>query len=410
MAPPSSVQSAVAIAAAAKARYDATFGMTRPPLPPNIDEQAEFFFRRGELATVYLRTYVDPNAFAKPPNEGHYAAADLLLVQGIQTAATTNVDTLIEMAGQYLFGHVGVGIDQRIATLPADIAPLLKLHGCRLCDPDNAVWARGQLAVDPVAARIAFSQNWLPVRLLDRDLIIVGYWTDWDYLNEVLTATLGAVRPSRVIVVDPCDDAAFERKAPDLYALGHRASNGFQHVRASGADFLAALRREFSRAFVRRALHTGAAQFEAVTGAPANPIWLEPPILDNRDLWQTRRDLEGRAPGEPAKNRDPPAEPLVGLTVLQLRARGATPDGTYWVLGGRKVRVLRAPNIMLHQVEAAFARDVAPVVAPDIVVAVGSESYSLPASITRAGTPATIARGTSSVWMTRPDAVAGLGL
>ena len=52
-----------AIATAAKQRYDATYGATRVPLPEGIEEQAEFFFQRGELATVYFAKLIDQNAF-----------------------------------------------------------------------------------------------------------------------------------------------------------------------------------------------------------------------------------------------------------------------------------------------------------------------------------------------------------
>jgi len=411
MAPPSNLPSAAAIAAAAKQKYDGTYGATRPPLPIGVEDQAEFFFRRGELGRVYFRTLVDQNAFAGQPNAGHYASADLLLVRGIQTAVTTNVDTLIETAGQLLFGQVGVGIDgHAVATLPPDTAPLLKIHGCRTCDCDNMVWAPGQLAVAPVLERIANSATWLNSRLLDRDLLIVGYWTDWDYLNAVIGATLGAVRPATVIVVDPADPRTFKAKAPELFALGQRATTAFKHVRKSGAEFLDDLRRRFSESFVRRVLYSGRNDFEAQTGVPPDAAWLEPPVLDNLTLWQMRRDLEGRLPNEPAKERSPPNETLMGLTLLQLRAGGATPDGPYWVLGGRKVRVLRAVNKPLHRVEAEFEREIAPVVAPEIVIAVGAEAQALPSSIARAGTVPTIARGGASRWMVRPDALRELGL
>jgi hypothetical protein len=100
MAPPSSLPGAAALAARAKCLYDAQYGSAREPLQIGVEEQAEFFFGRGELATVYFRRLIDPNAFAGPPNPGHYAIADLLLVRAIQSAVTTNVDTLIETAGQ----------------------------------------------------------------------------------------------------------------------------------------------------------------------------------------------------------------------------------------------------------------------------------------------------------------------
>src|SRR5258707_11901563 len=100
MAPPSSLPSAAILADRAKRKYDSQYGVTRGPLPGGVEEQAEFFFQRHELATVYFRSLIDPNAFAGLPNPGHYAVADLLLVRGIQTAVPPNVGSLIELAGQ----------------------------------------------------------------------------------------------------------------------------------------------------------------------------------------------------------------------------------------------------------------------------------------------------------------------
>lgn len=411
MAPPSCLPSAAAVAAGAKAKYDARYGATRAALPAAVEDQAEFFFQRGELATVYFRSLVDFNAFAGRPNPGHVAIADLLLVRGIQTAVTTNVDVLIETAGQHLLGQVGSGIDGAgVAALPPDRAPLLKLHGCRQADPDNMVWAKGQLAVEPVAGRVARSAQWLGARLLDRDLLIVGYWTDWDYLNDVLGQTLGAVRPAHVVVVDPAGAATFKTKAPNLYALGERATASFCHVQASGSEFLDALRFAFSESFLRQVLHGGVADYQAETETCPAEALTEPPALDNEALWQVRRDLEGCRPNEPASDRNPPQEPLLGLTLLQLRARGAVADGPHWILGGRRIRILRASNQLLHRVQAAYERDDAPTVAPDIVIAVGAESQALAANIARAGSPPTIARGSLSRWMSRPEAVEELGL
>ena len=411
MDPPSCLPSAATLAASAKQKYDATYGTVRPPLATDIEDQAEFFFQRGELGTVYFRTLIDHNAFAGRPNPGHYAVADLLLVRAIQTAVTTNVDTLVETAGQLLFGEISAGIDGHgVAALPPDTSPLLKIHGCRMRDSNNMVWAHGQLNVAPVADRIANSSMWLNARLLDRDLLIVGYWTDWDYLNTILTATLGAVNPARVIVVDPANNATFARKAPELFALGQRATISFKHVKASGANFLDSVRREFSRSFVRRVLYSGTNDYLALTGNNPDAAWIEPPNLDNDTLWRVRRDLEGRIPNEPAKERNPPAETLLGLTLLQLQARGASVDGPYWLLNGRRVRVLRSVNKLLHRVEAEFERETAPAVAPDVVIAIGAEAQALPTNIARVGTLATITRGSKSRWMTRPEAVQELGL
>jgi hypothetical protein len=252
--------------------------------------------------------------------------------------------------------------------------------------------------------------QWLSTRLLDRDLLIVGYWTDWDYLNEVLASTLNAVSPAQVLVVDPADGNVFEKKAPALYALGQSVPSAFKHVRASGADFLAAVRQKFSISFLRTVLHSGAAAYEHATSVAPTAALTEPPDLDNGSLWSMRRDLEGCASGAPATLFRAPDEPLLGMFLLQLRAKGAVPDGPFWSLGHRRIRVLRAANSVLHIVEAAHARDVPMTVAPSLVVAIGAETQSLPSSIVRSGTKATIARGSASRWLTRLEAVQELAL
>lgn len=410
MAPPSSLPSAAAIAWRAKQKYDGLWGGTRAPLAAGIEEQAEFFFQRSELETVYFRTLVDQHAFAGQPNSGHYAAADLLLVRAIQTAVTTNVDTLIETAGQLLHGHIGAGIDQEhVAVLPPDVVPLLKVHGCRNA-PESMVWAPGQLNVEPFSSRIAAGAAWLSVRLLDRDLLIVGYSTDWDYLNEVLGRTMGTIRPARVVVVDPIEGAEFARKAPNLYALGQRATVAFQHVRASGAEFMDDLRLGFSKSYVRRVLYSATEDYQHTTGQAPDPAWTQCPDADNTTLWQVRRDLEGRVPNEPARERVPPQESLVGLTLLQLQAAGAVSDGPYWVLNGHRIRVLRAANKPLHRVKQEFEREMAPAVAPDVIVAVGAEAQELPSNIARATGTASIARGNPGRWLTRTQAVTEFAL
>jgi hypothetical protein len=410
MAPPSSLPSAVILANNAKTKYDAFFGATRPPLAEAIDEQAQFFFDRGQLDTVYLRTYVGRHDFAAPPNAGHLAVADFLLNCGITTAVSTNVDTIIETAGDMLFGHVGAGISRSIVgALPYNQSPLLKIHGC-WSDPSSTIWARGQLDVEPFKTRILEASRWLEVRLLDRDILIVGYWTDWDYLNEVLERVLGTITPSRVMVVDPCETASFAIKAPALFALGQRATGHFYHIRSSGADFLDKLRTEFSQAFARVVRSAGREAYRVRSGRDPDVTWFQPSVADSTTLWRIRRDLEGCKPNQPSVHLEPIKDPVLGMTILQLCARGATEDGQYWKLDGTRIRVLRAANEMLHEIEAAFARETAPAIAADLNIAVGAESVAMPASFARGSGGGTISRGSSGRWLSRPDAERELAL
>ena len=94
MAPPSRLPSAASLAESAKQTYESRFGGA--PFGSDIAEQVNYFFQRNELATVYLRALIDKDAFAGPPNSGHVAVADLILVGALQTAVTTNIDTMIE--------------------------------------------------------------------------------------------------------------------------------------------------------------------------------------------------------------------------------------------------------------------------------------------------------------------------
>ena len=400
MAPPSRLPSANEIAKRAKDKYSDFWGSAKSALPDNIEEQATFFFKQNELSTVYLNTLIDRHAFAGPPNDGHAAIADLMISNAVQTVVTTNVDTLIENAGIGLFGQVEVGIDgYAVAGLPSNVTPMLKLHGCRVIDWNNTIWTPSQLHVSPNRDRLASSIPWIHQRLLSRDILVVGYWTDWDYINLVLESTLNAVNPTRVVVVDPADSGTFASKAPALYALGERATNGFFHVRASGAQFLGALREKFSQRFVREILRSGAEDFKSLKGVAPDAAWLEPPSIGNAQLWLSRRDILGCPPNSPATQPAPPVDPLLGLFLLELQAAGATPEGSYWKLGALLIRVLRAPNQLLHKVKAAYDGDAAPSVAADYVVAIGAISLALPTSIVTAGVAGSIAGTSGGVWL-----------
>ena len=400
MAAPSNLPSAAKIAADAKAEYDSRYGGIKPPLPVGIEDQAEMFFQAKELG-VYLTEFVDQDVFAAQPNPGHLAVADLLLSHALQAAVTTNVDILVETAGQSLLGQIFTGIEgTAVAAAPGGTAPMLKIHGCWLQEREHTVWAPGQLTKPPVQSRIATSATWLQNALLDKDLLVVGYSTDWDYLNQVIAQTLGTVAPASVLVVDPSATTDFEAKAPDLAALADRAEKGSHHLQTSGADFLDALRLAFSKVFIHRAIAKGVAEFTAIAGHAPGAASQEPPDLDNDSLWRIRRDLLGCKPNRPARQPMPHNEPAIGLTLLQLREAGGDADGPYWHVGGRTVRVIRAAGSFLHALEREYRWDMPPISAPDVVVAVGAEDVHLPADLVRRP-DGSIARGAGPGWMTR---------
>ena len=82
----------------------------------------------------------------------------------------------VDLEARVRWDHqVGASVDRaRVAALAPSISPLLKIHGC-WSDPPSTVWAAGQIAAEPIKTRIEECGLWLCNRLLDRDLVIVGY-------------------------------------------------------------------------------------------------------------------------------------------------------------------------------------------------------------------------------------------
>lgn len=421
---PSGLPSAQDIADRAKQTYDGRKPPGESPLSSDIEEQAKFFYQRGELDTLYIQTLVDKDAFYGPPNEGHRAVADFLLTGAVRGAVSTNYDTLIEAAGQHLYGAVEVALDGAGTALVQRGAPLLKIHGCWAIDPLHTVWTPRQLD-DPgiVRDRIQSSESWLTTHLPNRDLLVVGFGAEWSYLNDVIGRSLGQITPARVVIVDMNDPEQFRHNAPDLTGLGDRAHQqaerqgrapAFLYVKCSSAEFFGVLRDAFSRGVVRQTLSAGAGAYVARSGIDApDPSWLEPAFTTNDDLWLVRRDLEGCSPNDPSRSRTPPAGQALGLTMIELQAAGGVPEGPYWRLpSGELVRVLNGSNRTLDAMKSEYDRDMTPVTSPTVVVAVGADDSPLPGSIARSN-PATAAkassvRGAQPQWFTRSQDFADL--
>jgi hypothetical protein len=291
-----------------------------------------------------------------------------------------------------------------MAAMAPGTAPLLKIHGCWARDRDNTLWTAEQLTAPPLQTRVPDAALWAKNRLMNRDILVVGFFTDWDYLNTILADALDAVHPANLIVVDPDDPGNLQVKAPNLYAVGENAAHRFYHVQEYGDVFLRRLRVEFSRGFVRQTLHGGAAAFAASKGAPPPAALLEPGESEPEALWRLRRDIEGCLPNQPTTLRQAPHDPHLGLTILKLLAAGATWNEALFEIGHEKIRILRASGRFLHDVEKIYSKDDVPVVAPDAVIAVGADALGLPAHIARPTGSPSIARGAKPRWFDRVGA------
>ena len=410
---PSPVPGAVDLALECSAKYSLTALPKR--LPAGGDKDLEIlcdFFLANNEKEFFIDKLVDWGPFRKCPNKGHVAAADLLTCGALRSAVTTNFDELIEL------GAKGLGEDDFQAALNLESAnrdlphrPLLKIHGC-VRDRYHTLWCKRQLdaSLNPMPAtekeiqsRLASCKSWLAANVVGRDIVFVGFWSDWAYLTPILAETLTGLRPSRVVLVDPADAAYLSTKAPELWKWAH--GTDFHHECATGADFLDDLRLVFAENLMTRILNEGRASFLALNpgGVAPDPSFLG---FTNDDLFALRRDAFG-VPAESVPRMFRPERSMegVGRVHLRLRNAGASPDGRYYKLkNGEKVRVVNGNTDLLCLVKAKFLNEppLAPGLTEDYVICVGAlDDGGTAASVARPSTPASIVRsGITAEWIT----------
>jgi hypothetical protein len=292
MAPPSDLPSAQVLAGQCAARHTQQTGESLPADEcEDIEALARMFFGRGELENYFAWSLVDWRPFRAHPNPGHAAVADFLACRAIQFSVSTNMDSLVEVAAAQLgerdFTAATNGDD---AALVRPHSPLLKLHGCCVIDRRATLWCNEQIA--GFSTRLEQSTRWLDGQLRERDVLIVGYWTDWGYLNSVLEGCLGSTAPRVVVLVDPAEPASLEAKAPRLWAWANQPGVRFYHEPISGADFLDELRRRFSSVHLKTICEAGRPTHVARGGSASTPT-PQFSTLSSADLYDLRRDFCG---------------------------------------------------------------------------------------------------------------------
>ena len=356
-----------------------------PALRQNLESLAEHFAALTTLKTMFIEHLVPWLAFVRPPNPGHAAIADFLITRAAVAGLSSNYDTLIERRAWDYGADFQGSLDGDEATVHANTqGPLLKFHGCAHRDRLSTVWAPSQLADQTIAARIAKSEVWLAANLRQKDLLVIGFWSDWDYLNQVIGSALLDVAPLSVTVIDLSGSDQLEQKAPDLWALAHGANVRFTHVQESGAEVLDELRRTFSTNYLRRILAAGRAAFEEATGVACDPAWLDVAEFDSETLYGWRRDAEGVPSGTPASMKHPGEWVVLGYFHLLLRQAGAEQSAEGYRMNGRIIRVVNGASAVLSKVRARFIEAPAAVTA-DVVVAVGATDLGLPGNVIRPG-------------------------
>ena len=412
MAPPSSLPSARAVAERCFDKYrlesDPNCNLA---LRENLEALAEHFAGLNTLQSVFIEHLVPWHAFVRPFNTGHAAIADFLITRAAVAGISSNYDTLIERrAWDYCADFRGSLDGDEATTDSVRQAPLLKFHGCSQRDRSATVWAPSQLADPVISARIARSKVWMAANLRQKDLLVVGFWSDWEYLNAVIGEALIDVQPLSVTVIDLSPTNALEQKAPQLWQIAHTQNVTFEHVQESGAVALDELRRAFSSNYLRQVLDAGRAAFEEASGVQCDPAWLSVGNFDSEVMYGLRRDAEGVSVAEPAKLLRPANPEALGYFHLLLRQAGAIQRADGYDLNGRSIRVLNGAQSILGTLRGKFIEPPA-AMQSDIVVAVGATNLGVPNNVVRSGRTGDVIRpDPAGEWYDLPGARAVLGI
>jgi len=410
---PSLLPSARELAREAARRHAAATGeILNESIREDIEAQARRFYESKQLQTYFLPNLIDWEGFAGEPNAGHYAVADLLLSHALAINVTTNVDLLVEKAAGALgYERLDVAISGSQAAVARPHPPFLKIHGCAR-DPADTLWCREQLTEPPWNIRIEQSAQWLAGGLMQKDLIFVGFWSDWLYLNEVLNHVLVDQTPRSVTLVDPSDGAALAAKAKDLWDWAHGPGIEFTHVQMSGSDFLAALRLRYSRLLLQQIAARGEQVFRERTGAPP-PAFPDMSMCTVDQLYDLRRDWSGVSRRSAVLRREPqPADELLGSFFYELVSAGAVLNGNLIEACGERIRLVQGAGRSLYRVQEELARGLHPADTPDVTVCVAADDDGGAAgNVLRPARRPSIVRGNlGGEWYSHTRARARLGL
>jgi len=413
MAPPSSAPSAreVATRASAKCREN-----TGKPVPDGCEDDVErlasFCYGSPPLWAEFRDNYIDWKRFKGTPNGGHLAIADFLGCAAADSAITTNLDVFIEEAAEILGEpDFQAAVEGEEMTRVHEHSPLLKVHGCMKRDRNSTLWCHDQVEGErknpAIETQLARWRTWLRARLLGKDLLFVGFWSDWAHLNDVLGSVLEGVQPRLVYVVDSAPLEMIQAKAPTLWSLTTAEGVIFKHVRASGAEFLDDLRKILSVSFFDRLFSQSAETYHGIVGVGTAPRMNLPHALNTEQLYDLRRDATGVPPKSAVREKEPVLSMYTtGAIHLMLQEHGAKFDGASYKLDdGKNVRIVNGAGQVMSLVQKRFAVDQPQGTLGDMVVCDARSDGNVPASVVRgARAPNILQAGDTSEWITLEEA------
>lgn len=375
----------------------------------DVDKLAGHFHVRGDFESIFI-PLVPWNELAGVPNRGHAAVADLLISRAAHAALSANFDTMIERwAEQHKIAMQGAQTGQEATNFTVTSNPLLKFHGCMQRGRPATLWTQGQLAEPEIQQRIESCSQWMNLHLPGRHLVIVGFWTDWGYLNDVFASAFNVTNALSVTVVDPSPSADLKAKAPRLWDKLTGLSASFEHLEESADVILNELRLAYSRSWTKKfyALGKPLANAHGIVQEPS------PDALDVKDLYNLRRDVEGIPYTRAATLKEPPAGSAeAAFAHIKLANEGAVQEGAWLKYHGKTVRIVNGAGRGLDDVRQEYLEP--PTRAqPDIVLCAGAIDLGVPAKLIASGKGASVvspAAGGGSKWLTRDGALRELEL
>jgi hypothetical protein len=375
----------------------------------DVDKLAGHFHATNDFESIFI-PLVPWNDLCGAPNKGHAAVADLLVSRAAHAALSANFDTMIERwAEQHKVAMQGALTGQEATNFATDYGPLLKFHGCMKRGRSATLWTKAQLAEPAVQARIQSCSHWMNLHLPGRHLVVVGFWTDWGYLNDVLADAFAITNALSVTVIDPTPSVELKAKAAQLWDKLTTLSAAFEHIPESGDEILEELRVAYSRSWARRFYALGQ-PLAAASGIAHVP---SPDGLACDDLYNLRRDVEGAPYTRAATLKAPPVDAAeAAFAHIELGNDGAVQAGAWLAHGGRTVRIVNGAGRGLSDIREAH-KEPPTLVEPDIVLCAGAVDLGVPARLIATGKGASIvspAPGGGAKWLTRLDARTELGL
>lgn len=186
-------------------------------------------------------------------------------------------------------------------------------------------------------------------------------------------------------------------------------SANFNHIRGSGSEALNELQTAFSTVWLRRFYALGQALVQQA-GLPYAAI---EPDMDCSDSYRCRCDAEGQPYNLAAQKRTPSgdAEQAAFFHHLLMQA-GANREGSWYLLGGRRIRVINGGGKGLNSVRERYKEPPA-TLQPDMVVCAGALDVPTPGSVISTGKGFSVVRpapGAGPSWLTLDQARAELAI